>query len=120
MRAWVGLAALGVGATAVSAAAQTAQADLRFSARANPCLSFSLAPSGKKMAYIGPAGPHGEIIFVVDLSGGHSPRPIMAATEADSTLERCDWATEDRLVCQLYVLQNSPDGLVGSTRLFSD
>ena len=119
MRGWVGLAALGVGATAVSAAAQTAQADAAIFGARQSMLSFSLAPSGKKMAYIGPAGPHGEIIYVVDLSGGHSPQPIMAATETDSTLERCDWATEDRLVCQLYILQKSPDGLVGSTRLFS-
>ena len=59
------------------------------------------------------------MLYVAGLSGGDVPKPILVAKEPDSELERCDWATEERLVCQIYIVQPGPLVIAGFTRLFS-
>jgi hypothetical protein len=80
---------------------------------------ISLSPSGKKIAFIAPDGPDNDMLYVVDVAGG-KPRPVLSASEERSDLLGCDWATDERLVCQLRVLnEDAFQVVVGITRMIS-
>lgn len=83
-------------------------------------LSVSLSPSGERIAFISAGPEHSEVLNVVDLAGDGQVRVVTRNTEQNGDLTRCDWATDSRLVCQLYGVGKSGGGLLlGFTRMFA-
>jgi dipeptidyl aminopeptidase/acylaminoacyl peptidase len=112
-------AALAANVICQPACARTAEEDARIFGAMESVFDISLAPSGKKIAYVGPTGPGVEGIFVADFGGDSRPKLIFAFNEVDSDLNYCDWATDDRLVCQVSMIRKEPALLLGFTRLFA-
>lgn len=65
----------------------------------------ALSPSGTKMLYIAPGDGSDQTIYVVDLSGGASPQPITTSNEAMARITDCQWANEERIVCNINGMQ---------------
>ncbi len=82
-------------------------------------LDISLSPDGKRMAYIAPAGRSIEALYVVDLAGDATPKAILAHRDPDSQLTDCQWATDERLVCEVYYVAEVNGVLLGATRMFA-
>ncbi|OGS55784.1 MAG: peptidase S9 [Erythrobacter sp. RIFCSPHIGHO2_12_FULL_63_10] len=102
---------------ATAAMAQTVQeAAEAFGARQS-VLDISISPSGTKIAIIAPSGGSGEAIRVVDLAGNAVPRAILVNSDIRDDISYCDWMSEDRLVCGIFVAENSAGMLLGFTRL---
>ncbi len=82
-------------------------------------LNISLSPSGDQIAYVAPAGPSTEAVFVIDLTSGGKPKPIIKFDEENAELRDCDWATETRLVCEVTGILASGSTPVGFSRMFA-
>lgn len=82
-------------------------------------LNISLSPSGNQIAYIAPAGPSAEAVFVIDLTSGGKPKPIIKFDEEEAELRDCDWATETRLVCEVTGILTSGSTPIGFSRMFA-
>lgn len=76
----------------------------------------SISPSGKLLLYVAPGSAADETIYVVDLDSGAEPKAIVTMNEAQARLAGCDWATEDRIVCKIFGLQDIGGTLIGFTR----
>lgn len=76
---------------------------------------ISLAPSGNQVAYLKPNDGVGVTVVVADFTTGQS-RAVLNAANAGEDLRWCRWASETRLMCQLYVAVNRGDLLMGATR----
>lgn len=90
----------GFGSFAPLNASDAADDAKRFGARSS-VLDISLSPSGTKLAWIGAGEGSSEVLFVVDLTDGQGIRPITKNSGFNTDLSRCDWATDERLVCQV-------------------
>ena len=111
------LAFAGVSQTAIAQQTYSAeQAALRFGARGS-VQNISMSPSGTKIAYIAPLGAHGEVVYVVDLNGNATPKGVLNNNEDLTDISYCDWATETRLVCGIYALNEQSGRLRGFSRL---
>lgn len=80
-------------------------------------LDLSLSPDGTKIAYIAPQGAGGEALWVVDLNGNPAPKKILGNADQSTDLYDCSWATDARLICSAYVVQDGGGSLLGFTRL---
>jgi dipeptidyl aminopeptidase/acylaminoacyl peptidase len=101
--------------SAVSAQAINKQAEL-FGIR-QTVLDIALSPSGEKLVFVAPSGYDDETAYVVDLAKGGSPVPVLGNTEESVDLESCNFATEDRLVCQFYFAKEDGGDLLGFSRM---
>lgn len=116
---WRGRLAAGAAALALGSAAQgetAEEAAKAFGAR-ELIQDISLSPAGTKVAYIAPLGAAGEAVFVVDLAGDATAQAILSNTDEHTNLTHCNWASEQRLVCQAYVIEDGSGMLLGFTRL---
>ena len=80
---------------------------------------ISLSPDGTKIAYIAPRAGQGAALYTVNLSNGQS----QVATSVDGNpqrLDRCDWVSNDRLVCRVYALVKAIDILPVSRMIALD
>lgn len=83
-------------------------------------LDISLSPSGNKIAYVSAGPGHSEILSVIDLNGDPVPKRILANSEMIADLDWCQWATEDRLVCQVSgMAEEASKVLLPYDRLFA-
>ena len=64
---------------------------------------ISLSPEGKQVAIIVPNG-RGKALQVVDMVSGGAPQTILRSAGAGDRLERCRWATEKRLLCDVTLV----------------
>lgn len=103
-----------------SAAAQDVdELAARYGARPS-ILDISLSPSGDKLAIVAPDPTHGELVKVIDLAGGAEVATVLRNTEQNGDISSCDWANENRLVCELNASVEREDGvLLWFSRLFS-
>ena len=91
----------------------------RFGIRSS-VLDISLSPSGTKVAWIAPGPNHTEILNVFDLNGTEGIQRVASNTERIGTMTRCEWATDNRLLCEVYGVARSGDGiLLPFTRMFA-
>ena len=82
--------------------------------------SISLSPSGTKIAFVGAGPRHTETRSVIDLAGDKKPKTILTNTEINTNLAYCEWASDERLVCEAsMILRNNSKNLVGFSRIFS-
>ena len=81
--------------------------------------SLSISPSGDKIAYIQPGAQSDETVYVVDLKTGGEPKAVVTTNEAQSRLNWCRWATEERIVCEIYGMADTGGIIMGFTRVVS-
>ncbi len=65
-------------------------------------LDISLSPSGTKIAWIAPGPNHTEVLNIFDLNGDGSIQTIASNSEITLDMSRCEWATDERLLCEMY------------------
>jgi dipeptidyl aminopeptidase/acylaminoacyl peptidase len=84
-------------------------------------LHVSLSPSGDKLAYVAPFGTHGEALYTVDLAAGTPPRRSLVSDEVSSDLTSCQWVTDERLICRIYMTTRDAalGEFLGGTRLIA-
>ncbi len=78
--------------------------------------SISLSPSGTHIAYVAPTQGQGSRLFVVDLASGES-RQTTAVDGRTQRLDGCNWVSDQRLVCVVFGLSDSPGQVVAVSRL---
>jgi acetyl esterase/lipase len=94
---------------AVSAAA-------KFGAR-DAVTDMSLSPDGKSIAYLAPLKGAGTALFVGDLTTGAAPKPILASSGQPDRLMHCSWATDTRLICDIYMIADTGNGYLSYSRM---
>jgi dipeptidyl aminopeptidase/acylaminoacyl peptidase len=102
-------------------AAEPADPPAAFGARES-VLSVSLSPSGRQLAFISPGLGQATILYTVDAAGGGTPRETLSADGKPERLHRCNWVSETRLVCTVYMVAASAQvggQVVGATRLIA-
>ncbi len=108
-----------VGVCAPAAASEPSDEAKRFGARSS-VLDVSLSPSGSKLAWIAPGPGHTEVLYVIDLEHGGGVSQVSYNDEIQADLGRCDWATDKRIVCEVYGMARRSDGvLLPYTRMFA-
>lgn len=116
----IGLLGLAGMFSASSALAETAEEAAAIFGARETTLDVSLSPSGDKFAYIAPGGYSTEVLYVVDMAAGDgTPKPIIYLDDPSQELTYCNWANEERLVCQIFITANVEGRLLTFTRLFS-
>jgi dipeptidyl aminopeptidase/acylaminoacyl peptidase len=92
--------ALGSGVILIISAAQAEAADpaAAFGARQG-IEDISLSPDGKELAFVAPTTGAGNGLYVIPVDKSAPPRRIAVASGAPEVLRRCQWVTNDRLVC---------------------
>lgn len=118
---WKGRLAAGAAVLALGTAAQgeTAQEAAKVFGAREFIQDISLSPSGTKIAYISPLGDTGETVYVVDLAGEAKPRAILNNNQTKTDLTYCDWATERRIVCNVFGLDDSSGIAAQFTRILA-
>lgn len=93
--------ALAMLATGTGARSQetTDEAAVRFGARAD-VLDISLSPSGNKIVFISAGPGHTEVVNVIDFTADAAVKPVLTNTEKVVDIDSCQWASEERLLCQ--------------------
>lgn len=80
---------------------------------------ISLSPDGSKVAYVASLGDTGEVVYVADLEGAATPRGVLNNTDKLSDLTHCSWATDKRLVCNAFILNESSGRMLGFSRMIA-
>jgi dipeptidyl aminopeptidase/acylaminoacyl peptidase len=88
----------------------------RFGTRDN-VLGVSISPDGKSLVILQPAGPRGTVASVANLDGSPTMKGIIASSGNPEQLTDCSWATNSRLICQLYIIDTLYGDKVAGTRL---
>lgn len=116
----LGFFAAGLAATftAPLSAEDLGETAARFGAR-QTVTDVSISPGGTKLLYVSPGSAADETIYVVDLTSAGKPQAIVTMNEATSRLSGCDWATETRIVCQVYGLREIAGTIIYFTRMIS-
>ena len=114
-------AAVALGSTAKGqpTQARSAQQDAEAFGARGVVHHISLSPVGDKIAYVSRAGDTGEAVYVVDLAGNATTTPILHNAEENTDITQCDWATNRRLVCKVYAIDENSGMLLGFSRLLA-
>jgi dipeptidyl aminopeptidase/acylaminoacyl peptidase len=67
-----------------------------------------LSPDGNAVVYVAPTAGQGAAVFTLSLAADAKPRMVLSADGAPDRIERCDWVSNDRLVCILYAVAREP------------
>lgn len=108
------LALLAASASTI-AVAQPLAPEKAFGAR-EAVTTASLSPDGKSMAFLAPVAKQGNALFTVAVDGNAQPTRALVASGDPERLTRCNWVSNDRLVCNVYTLRDESGYLVGITR----
>ncbi|GAA4037651.1 alpha/beta hydrolase family protein [Parerythrobacter jejuensis] len=119
MRLTTTLTALAAVLAATPAMAQTLAEDAAVFGARQSVEDVSISPSGDQLLYIQPGAQADETIYVVNLKTGGEPTPVITMNEARARLQWCAWATEQRIVCSLFGMQDIGGTLLGFTRILS-
>lgn len=63
---------------------------------------MSLSPDGMSVVYIAPSAGQGATAYTLSLAKGSVPKPALAANGNPDRVNRCDWVSNQRLVCMIY------------------
>ncbi len=69
---------------------------------------LKLSPDGQSVAYLSPTTGQGSALYVLPLAEGSKPRIALTASGDPERIERCDWVSNDRLVCSVYMILREP------------
>jgi acetyl esterase/lipase len=113
-RRWVGLALAAAGVCQATDD-KPFDAAAAFGARENVSV-MRLSPNGKSVAFIAPAAGQGATLITLDLAEGSTMKTALGASGKPERLGRCDWVSNERLVCVVYGVAGSGLGLLPFTR----
>jgi dipeptidyl aminopeptidase/acylaminoacyl peptidase len=102
------------------AAAAPADPPAAFGAREH-VLDVALSPSGRKLAFISPGPGQSNFLYTVEIGSNAEPREALMADGKPQRLSSCGWVSEERLVCTIYMVIDSPETKrpLGATRLIA-
>ncbi len=81
---------------------------------------ISLSPDGTKIAFIQPENGRGDLLFVATIGNEESAKGVTRADGKPWHLRWCGWASNNRLVCKLSGIIETPDyGLLAYSRLIA-
>lgn len=70
---------------------------------------ISLSPNGSQIAIIEPTAGRGAVVRIGNLDTGDAGKVILSSSGDPDRLSRCDWITDTRLACQVFLI--SSDGV---------
>jgi acetyl esterase/lipase len=79
----------------------------------------SLSPDGNKVAYIVPDKGQGSRLFTVDLANGGQPKAALAASGNPERLSYCEWVSNARLICLVWMVLREAGDPVTVSRLIA-
>ncbi|HEX4695311.1 S9 family peptidase [Sphingomonas sp.] len=86
-----------------------------FGAREN-IQQISLSPGGDKVAMLMPLAGRGMALFVTNLAGDATPKPIMKSSGDTDQLRDCRWSTDTRLICSISLTASDGSVRLGYSR----
>ncbi len=109
--------ALGLLAAPVMGQAPAAPQDLAaaFGAREG-IREVRLSPDGSKLAYIVPTTGKGSAVLTVAPGPDAKPAVALVVSGDPDRLTNCDWVANDRLICTLWGVVSTPDGVLPYSR----
>ena len=119
MRHFVSIAAICAILSGVPVSAQDLSQDATVFGARQTVSDVAISPSGNKLLYVSPGDSSDETIYLVDLAGDATPKPILVSNESNARLDGCAWGNEERIVCTLYGIEKSGTRLLYFTRAFS-
>jgi dipeptidyl aminopeptidase/acylaminoacyl peptidase len=96
--------------------AQAVPPEKAFGARESVA-SATLSPDGKTMAFLAPTIGAGNALFTVPVDGSASPKRSLVASGDPERLVGCNWVSNDRLVCNVYIVRDEAGYKVGLSRM---
>ena len=82
--------------------------------------AISLSPDGTKVAIVAPAAARGEYLQVADFASGKPPVNILQTSGSPDRLRSCQWVSNKRLVCTIYIVDTSLQAVkLGFSRLIA-
>jgi dipeptidyl aminopeptidase/acylaminoacyl peptidase len=110
MRTMIWIAWLGLASPVLAQTEKSFDAAAAFGARQS-VNDFSLSPDGMSAAYIAPASGQGSILYTVKLGDNATPKPALQASGSPERLGKCEWVSNNRLVCIVYGVVKSSSSL---------
>jgi hypothetical protein len=92
----------------VTAAPAAFDAAVAFGARPD-VTDLALSPDGSNVAFIVPVDHGGTAVKTLALAAGAKPQVALYASGKPDRVTRCNWVSNDRLVCQIYWIGPHPD-----------
>jgi acetyl esterase/lipase len=80
---------------------------------------ISMSPDGKSVAYLQPLQGRGTGLFVATLDSGLPAKLVLSSDSSPWRLFWCGWASNIRLVCRLYAINNDTGQLLSFARLIA-
>jgi dipeptidyl aminopeptidase/acylaminoacyl peptidase len=102
-------------ATPASSQPDSQTAAHQFGARQN-IWGASLSPDGKHVAFLSPMKGAGAAVLIVDLTTGNAPQPILSSSGHPDRLSHCNWVSNERLVCAVFMISDTGNGKLTYTR----
>lgn len=112
---------LAAGCAAMAAQAVCAapnDAAVRFGARDN-VLGVSISPDGKSLAILQPNGARGAMLSIARVDGSVPIKTILSSDAKPQRLRNCRWATNERLVCTITMIDLVYAKMVEGSRLLA-
>lgn len=78
-----------------------------------------ISPDGNRVVFLQPGPGRQTFAYVHDLSGGGEPRLVVRTDGNPERLRWCNFAANDRLVCQVSLMDARTGVLIGFSRLLS-
>ncbi|HEY2808765.1 MAG TPA: alpha/beta fold hydrolase [Steroidobacteraceae bacterium] len=70
--------------------------------------ALSISPDGQNVAWIASTQGPASAVVTMSLAPGSKPHGIMQSSGRPERLRRCDWVSNDRLVCEVMFLHKDP------------
>jgi dipeptidyl aminopeptidase/acylaminoacyl peptidase len=76
---------------------------------ARPSVSdLRLSPDGLNVAWIAPGEKQGSMVYTMSLAKGAGPKVAMSVTNKSEHLRFCNWVSNERLVCTVWLQRKDP------------
>ena len=80
---------------------------------------LDISPDGARVVFLQPGPGRATVAFVYDLAGGGAVREVARSSGSPERLNWCNFAANDRLVCQITAMDANAGFLVPFSRLIS-
>ncbi|WP_242122980.1 prolyl oligopeptidase family serine peptidase [Sphingobium sp. Sx8-8] len=85
---------------------------------ARPALSnVSISPDGKSLAMIEPTAGRGSVVSVLKIGSDQDRKMVLLSTGYPDQLSYCGWSTNDRILCDVYMISSIFGEKTGQTRM---
>ncbi len=83
-------------------------------------MDLTLSPDGQNLAWIAPSQGQGSVLYTLSLAKDAKPKPALSASGSPERLEGCSWVSNERLVCEIYLLaKDAQYGVVPFSRILA-